>query len=299
MISWQTRLFNWYLRLMVRKPPQGKQVEHFRASVTRMDQRRDLMPSQMQWREAELGGIAARHVTPRNGDSKGTVFLLHGGAWCLESPNMHAALAGRLALELGMDAWIPAYRLAPEHPFPAATEDCLAAWNAMLASGVDPGQVVLCGDSAGGALSLGLLSQLRDAGREMPACALLISPATDLTSIGRSTIDNEQSDSMFLLATVMLFRHWYLGHNNPSNPLASPYWGSFSDFPPLMFQVSGAEVLLDNSVLAEAKARSQGVTTKIAVWPDMPHDFTLFGFLPESRKALIELAEFARTHISP
>jgi len=297
LISWQARLLNGYLRLVVKRSPLGKQVSHYRRRVNRMDQHFDLMPAQMQWRDADLGGITARHITPRNGSSKGTVFLLHGGAWCLETPKTHATLAGRLALELGMDAWVPAYRLAPEHPFPAASEDCLTAWNGLLATGVDPGDVVLCGDSAGGALSLGLLAQLRDAGREMPACALLISPATDLCSIGRSVVDNEKTDSMFRLDTVMLFRHWYLGHNNPANPLASPYWGDFSGLPPLMFQVSGAEVMLDNSVLAEAKASSQGVTTKISIWPGMPHDFTLFGFLPEACKALMELVEFAKAHM--
>jgi acetyl esterase/lipase len=125
---------------------------------------------------------------------------------------------------------------------------------------------------------------------------MLISPATDLASIGRSVIDNEASDSMFRLSTVMLFRHWYLGETNPTHPLASPYWGDFSGFPPLFFQVSGAEILLDNSVMAEAKARSQGVETKISIWPGMPHDFTLFDFLPEARKALIELVDFGKLH---
>lgn len=295
-ISWQARMLNWYLRMAIRKSPQGKGVENFRQSVSRSDSLLDLVPPKLQWQDSSLGGIPARHVTPRQGSSTGTVFLLHGGAWCLETPNAHTALAGRLALELGMDAWIPSYRLAPEHPFPAASEDCLTAWNALMELGTDPANIVLFGDSAGGALSLGLLGQLRDAGRALPSCAVLISPATDLASIGRSVIDNEESDSMFRLATVMLFRHWYLGSTNPTDPLASPYWGDFSNFPPLMFQVSGAEVLLDNSVLAEAKARSQGVTTKISIWPGMPHDFTLFGFLPEARKALIELADFARMH---
>lgn len=297
-ISWQARLLNAYLRLAIRRSPQGKGVESFRRKVARADNIMDQVPRAMQWREASLGGIPARHITPRQGTTKsatrGTVFLLHGGAWCLETPNAHTAMAASLALELGMDAWVPSYRLAPEHPFPAASEDCLKAWHGLLELGTDPAKVVLFGDSAGGALSLGLLGQLRDAGQALPSCGLLISPATDLSSIGRSVIDNEDSDSMFRLATVMLFRHWYLGSNNPTNPLASPYWGEFTGFPPLMFQVSGAEVLLDNSVYAEAKARRQGVTTQISIWPGMPHDFTLFGFLPEARKALKELAEFAR-----
>ena len=297
MISWQARLFDWFLRLKVRKPPRGRQVQDFRRFVTRTDQRFQRIPKEVEWRESALAHIRARYIRPLNLAKNGTIFLLHGGAWCLETPNAHTSLAGRLALELGMDAWVPTYRLAPEHPFPAAAEDCLAAWDALLATGVDPATVVMVGDSAGGALSLGLLGQLRDAGRAMPACALLISPATDLASMGRSVIDNEASDSMFCLSTVMLFRYWYLGNHNPTDPLASPYWGDFTGFPPLMFQVSGAEVLLDNSVLAEAKARRQGVKTKISIWPGMAHDFTLFDFLPESRKALKELAVFAKLQI--
>jgi acetyl esterase/lipase len=293
--SWQARLFNWFLRLRVRKPPGRRQVQDFRRFVTRTDQRFQRIPKEVEWREAALGAIPARYVVPRSGKGRGTILLLHGGAWCLETPNAHTTLAARLALELGMDAWIPSYRLAPEHPFPAGLDDCLAAWNALLETGVEAAEVVLAGDSAGGALSLGLLGKLRDAGRGLPSCALLISPATDLVSMGRSIIDNEESDSMFRLSTVMLFRHWYLGETNPTNPQASPFWGNFKGFPPLFFQVSGAEVLLDNSVFAEAKARSQGVSTKISIWPDMPHDFTLFDFLPESRKALIELTDFVKT----
>ncbi len=295
-ISWQAQLFNWYLRRKVRKPPGRRQVQDFRRFVTRTDQRFLRIPRGVEWAESALGTLPARYVKPASGDSKGTILLLHGGAWCLETPNAHTALAARLALESGMDAWVPSYRLAPEHPFPAGLNDCVEAWNALLEKGVEPADVVLAGDSAGGALCLGLLAQLRDAGRGLPSCALLISPATDLASMGRSIVDNESSDSMFRLSTVMLFRHWYLGETNPTHPVASPFWGDFSGFPPLMFQVSGAEILLDNSVLAEAKARRQGVTTKISIWPGMPHDFTLFDFLPESRKALIELAEFAKAN---
>ncbi len=297
MISWQARLLNWFLRRRVKRPPGSRTVEDFRRFVTRIDRRFERIPKAVEWRESSLAGIPARYIRPRQGPVNGTVLLLHGGAFCLETPNAHSSLAARLGLELQMDAWVPSYRLAPEHPFPAAADDCLAAWKGLLASGVDPARVVLAGDSAGGALSLGLLGRLRDSGLPMPACALLISPATDLTSMGRSVFENEAADSMFRLSTVMLFRHWYLGLHNPTDPLASPFWGDFSGFPPLMFQVSGAELLLDASLLVEEKARSQGVHTRISIWPGMPHDFTLFDFLPESRKALIELAEFARGRV--
>jgi acetyl esterase/lipase len=155
--------------------------------------------------------------------------------------------------------------------------------------------VVLAGDSAGGALALGLLGQLRDAGDPPPRCVLLLSPATDLTTIGRSVVDNARSDAMFGIPALLLFRHWYLGETNPTEPLASPYWGDFSGFPPLFFQVSGAEMLLDNSRYAAAKARRQGVQATLSVWPGMPHDFTLFGFLPEAQRGVREQADFVRS----
>ncbi len=159
--------------------------------------------------------------------------------------------------------------------------------------------MALIGDSAGGALALGLLGELRNAGEALPGCGVLLSAATDLTTIGRSVIDNERSDAMFGVPTLMLFRHWYLGEHNPTDPRISPYWGDFTGFPPLLFQVSASEMLLDNSRYAEAKAARQGVSTRLSVWPGMPHDFPLFAFLPEARAALAEQVAFIRARLGP
>jgi len=294
MISWQARLLNALLRLTVRRHVGRRTIGNIRRHAARADRRMGRVPPGVELTEESMGGVPVRRIRPGQGQTTGVVFMLHGGAWCIETPNLHSGLGVRLATALGMDALVPGYRLAPEHPFPAASEDCLAAWQGLMETGVEPSDVVLVGDSAGGALALGLLSQLRDSGRAMPRCALLLSPATDLTTSGRSAADNARTDSMFQLSALFLFRHWYLGDTNPTHPLASPYWGDFTGFPPLMFQVSGAEILLDNSVLAEAKARRQGVITKLSVWPGMPHDFTLFPSLPEARAGIRELVEFVR-----
>jgi monoterpene epsilon-lactone hydrolase len=299
MISWQTRVLNLALRLLVRRRPGKRSIAQIRRMADGLDRWFGRWPPGVRVSEESMGGVPVRRIRPENGESTGLLFLIHGGGWCIETPNLHTGLGIRLAVALGMEAVLPHYRLAPEHPFPAASEDCLSAWRGLLQSGVQPSSVVLAGDSAGGALALGLLGQLRDGGMAMPACALLLSPATDLTTTGRSAADNARSDVMFRLSALFLFRHWYLGETNPSHPLASPYWGDFSGFPPLLFQVSGAEVLLDNSVLAEAKARRQGVTTRLSIWPGMPHDFTLFSFLPEARDGVVELVEFARQALSP
>lgn len=294
MISWQARLLNLLLRVTMRQHVGNRTIEDIRRMAARADRRYGRVPPGVKVTHEVIGGVPVRRIQTGQVETKGVLLLLHGGAWCIETPNLHTGLCIRLAAALGMDAIMPGYRLAPEHPFPAANEDCLAVWNGLLQAGVPASSVVLAGDSAGGALSLALLARLRDSGQAMPQCALLLSPATDLTTSGRSASDNVKKDVMFQLSALFLFRHWYLGDTNPTDPLVSPYWGDFSGFPPLMFQVSGAEILLDNSRLAAAKARRQGVVTKLSVWPGMPHDFTLFGFLPEARAGIRELADFVR-----
>jgi acetyl esterase/lipase len=294
MISWQARLLNLMLRLAMRRNAGHRSIGDIRRLAGRADRWYRRFPPGVELSRDTLGGVPVRRIRPPMAENSGVLFLIHGGGWCIETPNLHTGLCLRLAKALGKEAIMPTYRLAPEHPFPAASEDCLAAWQGLLQSGVEPSSVVLAGDSAGGALALGLLAQLRDSGQAMPACALLLSPATDLTTSGRSAADNADSDVMFKLPSLFLLRHWYLGDTIPTDSLASPYWGDFSGFPPLMFQVSGAEILLDNSVLAAAKARRQGVVTKLSVWPGMPHDFTLFAFLPEAHAGIEELAEFVR-----
>jgi len=296
MISWQARVFNIVLRCLARKHPGKRTADDFRHLAARGDRLFARLPHGVQLTEETLGGIPARWIRHRSMAAKGVLFFIHGGGWCIETPNLHTGLGIRLASSLGTEAVLPRYRLAPEHPFPAASQDCLAAWHGLLRSGIQPSSVVLAGDSAGGALALGLLGQIREAGLEMPRCALLMSPATDLTTTGRSAADNARTDVLFRLSALFLFRYWYLGDASPTDPLASPYWGDFTGFPPLMFQVSGAEILLDNSLLAAAKARRQGVTVDISVWPGMPHDFSLFSFLPEARQGVRELAEFVRKH---
>jgi len=296
MISWQTRLFNVFLKVAGRRHPGKRTVDDIRRKVARVDSWFAKLPRGVRAHEQALGGIPARWIRLESGRNEGTVFFIHGGAWCVETPNLHTGLAARLARALGMDVVMPHYRLAPEYPFPAACEDCLAAWHALVQSGVEPGRVVLVGDSAGGALALGLLARIRQAGMTMPRCGLLLSPATDLATMGRSVVDNRQSDAMFRISALFLFRNWYLGDTSPTDPLASPYWGEFAGFPPLMFQVSGAELLLDSSVLAAAKAKREGVTTRLSIWPGMPHDFTLFAFLPEARSGMRELVQFVEQY---
>lgn len=292
--SWQSHAINLVLRLNTVRHPSRCDVADFRRTAARVDRWFARRPPGIDIREGRLGAIPATRIRQAVGTPRGILFLIHGGGWCLHTPRLHTGLAGRLALALNVEAVLPRYRLAPEHPFPAAGDDCLAAWQALLETGINPADVILAGDSAGGALALGLLAALRERDAAMPACTLLLSAATDLTTIGRSVIDNERSDAMFGIPALFLFRHWYIGEHNPGDARISPYWGDFQDFPPLFFQASGSEMLLDNSRLAEVKARRQGVQTRLSVWPGMPHDFTLFPFLPEARSGIAEQAAFVR-----
>ena len=295
MASWQSFMLNLALRLGASRRAARREISDYRRLAARFDRWFARLPPGVEISDGALGGVPVRHIRPAAGGAVGTLLLIHGGAWCIETPNLHSSLAARLALALGFEAILPNYRLAPEQPWPAAGDDCMATWEGLMAAGNDPASVVLAGDSAGGALALGLMARLRDAGRALPRCALLLSAAIDLTTIGRSVVDNERSDAMFGIPIMLLFRHWYIGDNNPGDPRISPYWGDFSGFPPLFFQVSGAEMLLDNSIHAEAKARRQGVYTRLSVWPGMPHDFTLFAFLPEAREGVREQVEFVKS----
>ncbi len=165
------------------------------------------------------------------------VLYLHGGSFAFRFPTAHASLAARLCRRLGARALIPDYRLAPEHPFPAAPDDCHAAYRGLLAQGVDPGSIVLAGDSAGGNLALVTLVRARAAGEPLPSCAVLLSPAVDCTMGSPSMSAYDGRDPMIRLASLLVLRRLYVPSPHLyTNPEVSPLFADFTGFPPLFFQ---------------------------------------------------------------
>jgi acetyl esterase/lipase len=183
------------------------------------------------------------------------------------------------------------YRLAPEHPFPASVEDALAAYSHLLDRGIEPREIAIAGDSAGGGLTLSLLLALRDARLPMPACAACLSPFVDVSLSGPSHEFNRWRDSLLPGFSADAIRH-YTGDTSPDHPLLSPVFGDFAGFPPLLIQVSSSEILLDDSLRVARKARAQGVPVELEVWDSLPHAWQVFAFIPESRIALRDVAAF-------
>ena len=207
---------------------------------------------------------------------RGTLLYLHGGAWCLHLPGTYRRLAHRLAALTGLRVLLPDYRLAPEHPFPAAVDDCFATYRWLVDQGYADRPLAIAGDSAGGSLTLVTMMRARDASLPLPACAALLSPSTDLTMSGPSIEYNERADPMFANAALTLLPDLYCPGVARSHPWLSPLFGQWQGLPPLLFQAGSTEMLLDDSVRAHDRAIAAGVDARIKVWPGLPHVAPLF-----------------------
>ena len=223
-----------------------------------------------------LGGRPAERLTPRDAVAGRVILFLHGGGYCIGSLASHRALAARLAEATRCAAVVPDYRLAPEHPFPAAVDDALAAWRDLLASGADPARAAIAGDSAGGGLTFATALAAREAGLPMPAALLAISPWADLAQTGASYAAKAQSDTMITKAGLDLFSSTYLAGTDPRHPLASPLFADLTGLPPTLIQVGGEESLLSDSAGMAQALGLAGVDVTLRIWPEMIHVWHFF-----------------------
>jgi epsilon-lactone hydrolase len=220
------------------------------------------------------------------------ILYFHGGGYVAGSPQTHRAMLARLSRLTGMRVFAPDYRLAPEHRYPAALNDAIAAFEALLAKGYAPGDIVIGGDSAGGGLALALLAKLCQAGRA-PGAVFAFSPWCDLTLSGASLQDNRVSDVILLTSRVKEMRDYYAGGNDPATPGLSPLMATFPDCPAVLIQYSATEILADDSARMAARLRAQGGEVSLQTWPDAPHVWQVFdGWVPEARQALQATADF-------
>lgn len=246
----------------------------------------------------QADAVGGEWVVPKNAGADRVLLYLHGGAWVMGSLRFYRALVVNLARGAGVRALSVDYRLAPEHPYPAALDDCVAAYEWLLARGTEPGQIVVAGDSAGGNLALAMLLRLRDAGSPMPAGAVVLSPVTDLRGGGTSYRTRKALDPYFADADPGMFVAAYVGGHDPREPYLSPLDGDLDGLPPMLIHVGDHEILLDDAVRFGEKARAAGVEAQTVVWPGMMHDFHIFApFLPEARRAIREIAAFIRSQL--
>jgi epsilon-lactone hydrolase len=223
------------------------------------------------------------------------VLFLHGGAFIIGSPRLYRHLTWRIADAAHARVLAVDYRLAPEHPFPAALEDALAAYKWLLADGADPRRIVIMGDSAGGGLVFSLMLRLRDEGCPLPAAAVALSPWTDLALTGDSLKSNASCDPLINGDDPPLFVADYLGGADPRAPYVSPLYGNLAGLPPTMIQVGSDEVLHDDAVRMADRMRTAGCQVELEVWARMPHVWHVFvPLIPEARRAIDRIGAFVR-----
>jgi acetyl esterase/lipase len=241
----------------------------------------------------EAGRVPAEWVTTPGADPEKVLFFLFGGAYVMGSVELHRNMIVWLAGELGMRVFAVEYRLAPEHPFPAALEDAMAAYDWLLAQGVDPAKVVFCGVSAGGGLALATMLKLRDDAQPLPRAAILFSPWTDLANTGESFKTNAITDVVLKPEGLRANARRYAGEHDLKHPLVSPLYADLHDLPPLLIQVSGDELLLDDAARLAGRAQQAGVQVTLQVFPGLFHGFQMAGgMLPENREAAYKMKTF-------
>ena len=292
--SWRNLALQAVLRALSRKPLlQSTDLVAKRRRYELLDARHAVVDRAVVREPVSCRGVPAEWISVPETRPGRTLFCLHGGSFAFRFPNTHAAFAARLCRRLGARALIPDYRLAPEHPFPAAPDDCHAAYRWLLATGCDPRGVAFVGDSAGGNLALVTLHRAVCAGEALPACAVLLSPAVDCTLNSHSMVDNEARDPMFRLSDLLVLRRHYV----PSpllytHPEVSPLFADFRGFPPLFLQAGSSEMLRDEAIRTAHRAHAAGVDVELELWPETPHVFQVAPFLPEAALAIAHIATF-------
>lgn len=249
------------------------------------------------YERGELAGVPVLRINSGPAGA-GALLYLHGGAYIAGSTQGYRGLIAEIGKALGLPAVAPDYRLAPEAPFPAAVEDAVAVYQALLDEGMPASRIVIAGDSAGGGLTLATLVKLRAEGMPLPAAGFMISPWADLTcsvaTMDSKAAEDPSLDRAGLLGGAMA----YLAGQDPAHPLASPVNADLAGLPPLLVQVGSAEILLGDSMLIAERAGHAGTHVQLEVWPDMIHVWHSFHFmLPEGRQALDAAGTFLRARL--
>ncbi len=246
----------------------------------------------------EAPGVRAEWSDAPGASAAHVLLFFHGGGYYRGSIAAMRELCSRLARMGGVRGLSATYRLAPEHPFPAAVDDALAAYRWLLAQGISADNIIVSGASAGGGLALSLLLAAREQGLPLPAGAVVLSPWVDLTQSGETFATNAARDPVISKAYLDRFAGLYLGTADPMQPLASPVFGELAGLPPVLIQVGGAETMLDESRRFAAKARLAGVDVQLDEWPEMVHVWQACGpRVPEAQEAVAQAGAWMRERL--
>jgi acetyl esterase/lipase len=252
------------------------------------------VPKDVKCKPVDVKGIPAEWVSAPGVVEENVILYLHGGGYIAGSINSHRDLVSRISRASKARVLNIDYRLAPEHPFPAAVEDSTKAYRWLIEDQkINPNNIIIAGDSAGGGLTLVTLLNLRDKGIALPAAAVGLSPWTDLGITGESYKKNIKIDPFVTLDGAIFDAQLYLGDTDYQNPLASPLYGDLKGLPPILIQVGTAELLLDDSLNFAKRAKEAGIDVTLDIWEDMPHVFQAFAaFAPEGQQGIDKIGEF-------
>jgi acetyl esterase/lipase len=255
------------------------------------------VPSDVYKANTAVGGVDVVEVTVGGVDSAKVILYFHGGVYVIGSADSSVPLVADLARRTNAKVVSVDYRLAPENPYPAAVEDARAAYEGLLSQGVEPGNIAICGESAGGGVTAAVLLALRDADQPMPASAFVMSPWVDLTLAGNTIVDRQEVDPILTGEALSLRVGDYVARASSSDPLISPVFADLRGLPPMLIQVGTHEILLSDAVRLAERAANSDVEVTLEVVPGVPHVFQAYAaVLDEGDAALDRAAAFLRTH---
>ncbi len=257
------------------------------------------LPQDVSVETVQAGSVGAEWVVPQGAAIGAALLYLHGGGYVFGGPDSHRGIAWRLARETGLRVLLVDYRLAPEHPYPAALEDATESYRWLLEQGYTGDRIIIAGDSAGGGLSVALMVNAKSVGLPMPKSAVLMSPWVDLAMTGSSMQTCAEQDAMLSPQAIGKFASLYLQGADPKSPLASPLFADLSGLPPTCVMVGSHEVLRSDAETLVERLEQAGSQAQLTVWPNMPHVFpVLAGIIPEGKQAIVEMGDFVRAHLN-
>ncbi len=298
MASIRSKLYSGLLRRMFRKQIFGTEQEDLLQARHKMEKGgllSPLMRARAPSQKVTINGCYGEWLGAT--DASHTLLYLHGGGYVMGSPKTHRAMVRAICRFADIRALVLDYRLAPEHPFPAAIEDAEAAYDYLLQNGVSPETLFVAGDSAGGGLSLALMLTLKAKGKAQPRAAALLSPWTDLTASGTSAHERAMRDPMIDISRLPATVDFYRGLVPADDPLVSPLFNALDGLAPLFVQVGTEEVLFDDATRLVEKAQKAGTEAELQIWQDMPHVHQIaWRLVPEGKAALKDIARFFSRH---
>jgi acetyl esterase/lipase len=258
-----------------------------------------VIPAALRQQADEVAGMAVEWLQRPEASPRRAVLYLHGGGYVSGSIRSHRPMTSELARTFDGAVVSIDYRLAPEHPFPAAVEDAVSGYRYLLDRGIAAGGIAVAGDSAGGGLAVAMITALRQRGLPLPGAAWAISPWSDLTHAGETILANAPSDPIVFPGSITISRDLYLNGAAHTHPLATAGAGNFAGFPPLLIHVASAEILLDDAIRLARLAALENVAVTLEVWPGLVHVWHLFApDLQEGRDAIAQAAHWLNARLA-